>query len=46
MFYADTVGTANVYESVQRFHQAHGEFWKPAGLLERLAREGGKFNNA
>jgi 3-hydroxyacyl-CoA dehydrogenase len=44
MFYADTVGTANVYESVQRFHQAHGEFWKPAALLEKLAREGGKFN--
>jgi 3-hydroxyacyl-CoA dehydrogenase len=46
MFYADTVGVDKVYESVQRFHQAHGEFWKPAALLEKLAREGGKFNNA
>jgi 3-hydroxyacyl-CoA dehydrogenase len=44
MFYADSVGLDKVYESVKRFHQAHGEFWKPAPLLERLAREGGKFN--
>jgi 3-hydroxyacyl-CoA dehydrogenase len=44
MFYADTVGLAKVYESVKRFHAAHGESWTPAPLLERLAREGGKFN--
>jgi len=44
MFYADTVGVDRVYESVKRFHEAHGEFWKPAPLLERLARGGGKFN--
>jgi 3-hydroxyacyl-CoA dehydrogenase len=44
MFYADSVGLDKVYESVKRFHQAHGEFWAPAPLLERLAREGGKFN--
>ena len=44
MFYADSVGLDKVYESVKRFHQAHGEFWTPAPLLERLAREGGKFN--
>jgi 3-hydroxyacyl-CoA dehydrogenase len=44
MFYADSVGLDKVYESVKRFHKAHGEFWTPAPLLERLAREGGKFN--
>jgi 3-hydroxyacyl-CoA dehydrogenase len=44
MFYADTVGLAKVYESVQRFHAAHGQSWTPAPLLERLARAGGKFN--
>ena len=44
MFYADSVGLDKVYESVKRFHRAHGEFWTPATLLERLAREGGKFN--
>ncbi len=44
MFYADTVGLDNVYATVKKFHAAHGEFWKPAALLERLAREGGTFN--
>jgi 3-hydroxyacyl-CoA dehydrogenase len=44
MFYADLVGLDKVYESVKRFHDQHGEYWKPAALLERLAREGGKFN--
>jgi 3-hydroxyacyl-CoA dehydrogenase len=44
MFYADSVGLDKVHEAVQRFHVAHGEFWTPAPLLERLARSGGKFN--
>jgi 3-hydroxyacyl-CoA dehydrogenase len=44
MFYADLVGLDKVYESVKRFHEQHGDSWKPAALLERLAREGGKFN--
>ena len=44
MFYADTVGLDKVYASVKRFHEQHGHFWTPAPLLERLARDGGKFN--
>ncbi len=44
MFYADTVGLDNVLEAVKRFHASHGEFWKPATLLEKLAAEGRKFN--
>ncbi len=44
MFYADTVGLDKVYASVKKFHETHGDFWKPAALLERLARDGGKFN--
>jgi 3-hydroxyacyl-CoA dehydrogenase len=44
MFYADTVGLDKVLESVWRFHSTHGEFWKPAALLEKLAAEGKKFN--
>jgi 3-hydroxyacyl-CoA dehydrogenase len=44
MFYADTVGLDKVYASVKRFHETHGHFWTPAPLLERLARDGGKFN--
>jgi len=45
MFYADTVGLDKVYEAVQRYHSAHGELWKPAALLAKLAAEAKKFNN-
>jgi 3-hydroxyacyl-CoA dehydrogenase len=44
MFYADTVGLDKVCASVKRFHETHGHFWTPAPLLERLARDSGKFN--
>jgi 3-hydroxyacyl-CoA dehydrogenase len=43
MFYADSVGLPKVYERVAAFHREHGERWKPAPLLERLAREGSTF---
>ena len=45
MFHADTVGLDKVLESVRRYHSAHGEFWKPAPLLERLVAQGKKFNS-
>ncbi|MEK7445468.1 MAG: 3-hydroxyacyl-CoA dehydrogenase NAD-binding domain-containing protein [candidate division NC10 bacterium] len=45
MFYADTVGLDRVYEDICAFHKAHGEFWQPAPLLERLAREGKRFRD-
>ncbi|HWA13494.1 MAG TPA: 3-hydroxyacyl-CoA dehydrogenase NAD-binding domain-containing protein [Burkholderiales bacterium] len=44
MFYADTVGLDRVLETIKRFHATHGEFWKPAPLLEKLVAEGRKFN--
>ena len=44
MFYADTIGLDKVYAKVKQFHQEHGELWTPAPLLEKLAREGGRFN--
>jgi 3-hydroxyacyl-CoA dehydrogenase len=43
MFLADQVGVKAVYDDVRRFHEAHGAWWQPAPLLERLAREGGSF---
>jgi 3-hydroxyacyl-CoA dehydrogenase len=43
MFYADTIGLENVYADVKRFHETHGFFWRPAPLLEKLAREGKRF---
>ena len=45
MFYADTVGLDRVLAAIARFQKGyHGEQWKPAALLERLAREGKRFN--
>jgi 3-hydroxyacyl-CoA dehydrogenase len=43
MFYADTMGLDNVYADMKRFHERHGFFWRPAPLLEKLAREGRRF---
>ena len=43
MFYADTVGLDVVYAKICEFHEQHGAWWKPAALLEKLAKEGRKF---
>ena len=40
MYYADRIGLAEVLADVKRFHAEYGFWWKPAPLLERLAREG------
>jgi 3-hydroxyacyl-CoA dehydrogenase len=45
MFTADLIGLPKVLEAVQRYEQAVGPWWKPAGLLEKLAAEGGRFND-
>ncbi|MGD9829320.1 MAG: 3-hydroxyacyl-CoA dehydrogenase NAD-binding domain-containing protein [Hyphomicrobiaceae bacterium] len=47
MFYADTVGLANVAARMSEFSRnplADPEFWRPAPLLARLAGEGKRFN--
>jgi 3-hydroxyacyl-CoA dehydrogenase len=45
MFYADTVGLDKVLKSIESFQQGYqGAQWKPAPLLVKLAKEGGKFN--
>jgi 3-hydroxyacyl-CoA dehydrogenase len=45
MFYADTVGLGNVLASIQKFAEGrHGDAWKPAPLLVKLAAEGKGFN--
>jgi 3-hydroxyacyl-CoA dehydrogenase len=43
MWYADTVGLDKVYHRISEFHQQHGELWKPAPVLKRLAEEGKTF---
>jgi len=43
MWYADTAGLRKIYDTIERFHQKHGELWEPAPLLKRLAAEGKTF---
>jgi 3-hydroxyacyl-CoA dehydrogenase len=46
MFYAGEVGLDRVLQRIREFaRNPHGDsaFWRPAPLLERLAREGGAF---
>jgi len=46
MFYADSVGLPNVLATIQQLAQGrHGEAWKPAPLLVKLATEGKGFNS-
>jgi 3-hydroxyacyl-CoA dehydrogenase len=46
MFYADTVGLANVLAAIEQYGRGyHGEAWAPAALLKRLAEEGRGFNS-
>ena len=45
MFYADTVGLPNVVAAMKKYAKGrHGEFWKPAPLLAKLAKKGKTFN--
>ena len=44
MFYADSVGLANVLAKVKELHARCGDWWRPAPLLEKLAAEGRTFS--
>ena len=45
MFYADTVGLLNVVLAMEKYAKGrHGDAWKPAPLLTKLAAEGKTFN--
>jgi 3-hydroxyacyl-CoA dehydrogenase len=43
MWYADTVGLKQVCDRIFEFQRQHGEIWRPAPLLKRLADEGKRF---
>ena len=45
MFYADTVGLPNVVGAIETYAKGrHGDAWRPAPLLLKLAAEGKTFN--
>ncbi len=37
MYWADTIGVAEVYRQIQAWHQQYGERWAPSALLRQLA---------
>ena len=45
MHYADRIGLPRVLSAIRRFHAAHGFWWQPAPLLERLVAEGKTFGD-
>lgn len=46
MFYADSVGLYNVLMAIEKYAKGrHGDAWKPAPLLVKLAAEGKRFND-
>jgi len=45
MFYADTIGLKNIYDSMCRYAEIHGDYWKPATLLKRLVEQGKSFRD-
>ena len=40
MYYAQTLGLAEVLARIRTFEATHGQFWTPAPLLEQLVRDG------
>jgi 3-hydroxyacyl-CoA dehydrogenase len=46
MFYADSIGLKTVYDKICAYRDSLGDefgYWEPAPLLERLAKENGRF---
>lgn len=43
MQYADRIGLLEIFNVVDLYHQLYGDDWKPAPLLERLAKNGKTF---
>ena len=43
MFYADTLGLSHVLQRIRHYHERFGHYWRPAGLIERLADAASNF---
>ncbi len=46
MYWADGIGTAEVYRQIAAWHQQYGERWAPSALLRRLADTNTPFREA
>ena len=45
MFWADLVGVREIYDTMSRLYDEHGEWLKPAPLLEHLAADQTRFSD-
>lgn len=45
MFYADHLGPAEIYAGLCRYQEQHGDVWRPAELLRKMAEDGGRFSD-
>jgi 3-hydroxyacyl-CoA dehydrogenase len=43
MFHADSIGLPAIHDRIAALHREHGDRWKPAALLVRLAHENSTF---
>jgi 3-hydroxyacyl-CoA dehydrogenase len=46
MYWADTVGAADIHRQVCEWHEHYGKRWKPAALLGQIAASGGLLREA
>ena len=46
MYWADGIGTAEIYRQIAQWHQRYGERWAPSALLRRLAETNTPFREA
>jgi 3-hydroxyacyl-CoA dehydrogenase len=44
MFWADTIGSKDIYEQIVRWHNELGPRWRPSALLKEVAAKGGKLS--
>jgi 3-hydroxyacyl-CoA dehydrogenase len=44
MFWADTIGSKDLYEQIVRWHNELGSRWRPSALLKEVAAKGGKLS--
>src|SRR5262245_51514057 len=46
MFWADTVGSREIFKQIEEWHQRYGERWRRSALLKEIAAAGGSFREA
>jgi 3-hydroxyacyl-CoA dehydrogenase len=44
MFWADTIGSKDIYDQIVRWHNELGPRWRPSELLKQVAAKGGKLS--